>query len=120
MSWAGFVRPATNVAGSATLPRDFSHAPFMAGRLGLSRGLCFAFAGDCAGPPDRFYAGMRRRRVIRAVDNNRISTAENKGFCNLAVCVWKRNCGYYEMRRASCLGRVLVAAMLRVATSRSE
>ena len=67
-----------------------------------------------------FYAGMRRRRVIRAVDNNRISTAENKGFCNLAVCVWKRNCGYYDMRRASCLGRVLVAAMLRVATSRSK
>ena len=104
----------------ATLPRDFSHAPFMAASLGLSRGLCFAFAGDCAGPPDRFYAGMRRRRVIRAVDNNRISTAENKGFCNLAVCVWKCNCGYYDMRRASCLGRVLVAAMLRVATSRSK
>jgi hypothetical protein len=45
-------------------------------------------------PPDRFYSGTRWCQVIRAVDNNRISTAENKGFSNLAVCVWKRNCGY--------------------------
>jgi hypothetical protein len=42
----------------------------------------------CAGPPDRFYAGMRRRRVIRAVDNNRISTAENK-----VSATWPFACG---------------------------